>query len=232
MALDDNHPPDVKNDSDETKSQTDPSKQNEGSNPNSQAKNKNWFYRLNPIGWFYRLQPIEKFTALLCTIGLFQGWAFIQSERAFIFPSNIAFDASSFAPEFNAPLIELNIEIQNSGRSPARIYKLTVAVTHELPTNPVYDKGMDYREIAFPPIPPGQKLLRTVDFGLWPGTTARAVSNGDKDFFTFGEIRYGDDFWIWPNRYSRFCFRYFADRLNKTRNAFRACTDPKYTNTD
>lgn len=190
-----------------------------------------YLYRWNPISWFYRLGPIEKFTAALCILGAFQVWAFIQSERAFVFPSNIAF-ADPLDSVLEVMPLELRIEIENSGRSPARIRKLTIAVTHELPPEPEYTHGIDSAQFAFPPIPVNQKISQVIPFSIWPTITARAVGDGNKEFYAFGKIEYGDDYWLWLNRTSNFCFRYIADRADHSKSHFRTCTQPKYTKTD
>ena len=189
--------------------------------------------RLNPTGRFYRLSPIEIFTGVLCVVGALQWWAFVQSERAFVFPSNVAFVDSLDSILIVMPL-DLKIELENSGRSPASIYKLTLAITiDELPPEPPdYTHGIDHAQFAFPPIPVNQKISQVMSFPFWETKIARAVGSGDKNFFVIGRIDYGDDYWIWPNRRSDFCFRYIADRLNHSKSHFRVCTNPKYTKTN
>ena len=103
----------------------------------------------SPVRWFRSLTSIEKFTfvlaiftVLLALVSCLQVWAFIQSERAFLFVLTPKFDGG-FAP--HKPLVLL-ADIKNSGRSTGFIndFNVTlkvVASNDKLPREPKYKKG-------------------------------------------------------------------------------------------
>jgi hypothetical protein len=170
---------------------------------------------------------IALFTALI--LG-FQAYTFMQSERSFVFPSKIAF-VEALAIEKVQP-ISLEIDVHNSGRSPAIIKRLIAFVAHDLPPTPNYEQKSGRLEIAFSPIPPGETIQQRLIFDKWAEDTMIKVRNGQMPFHMFGAIEYADRFTIFRPSRSEFCFVYVADSQDQSKAKFRNCPDPQYTKTD
>ena len=178
-----------------------------------------------PARWFYRLKPVEKFTAVLCAIGVFQVWAFIQSERAFVFPSSVTFVGLA-NDEASQPII-LDVELANYGKNPARIGRLTAFVTTDpLAPYPNYE-AQGRVERAYPPIPPDGKIGEELNASDWAKTTAEQVRDGELPFRIFGQVIYWDDFF--GQRVSDFCYVYIANKSDPSKATFRNCPEPNYT---
>ena len=184
----------------------------------------------NPVRWLCNLKPIELFTAVLCLVGGIQAWAFIQSERAFVFPSHLEFVEPPAISE-SLPIL-LSLDMRNSGRSVAQVSRMVVAVTHQLPPTPNYEKGLDRTEVAFPPVPGNGQTTQQLYFKEWAAQTFREVQNGSRAFYLFGNVIYSDDYWLLGTRSSRFCFVYVANKSDPSKGNFRNCTEPQYTGTE
>jgi hypothetical protein len=173
--------------------------------------------------------PIAVFTAVLCLVGGLQAWAFIQSERAFVFPTHVEF-ASPLAVAEIQPIL-LSLDMRNSGRSAAQISKMIVAVTHQLPPTPNYDNAIDRSVVAFPPIPGNGQITQDLNFKDWNIETMRQVRDGSRAFYLFGSVEYRDDYSWFGKRASRFCFVYIANREDQSKAKFVNCAEPQYTST-
>jgi hypothetical protein len=184
-------------------------------------------FSLGPMCFF--CNPIAVFTAVLCLVGLLQAWAFIQSERAFVFPSHLEF-VSPLAIAETQPIL-LSLDMRNSGRSTAQISKMIVAVTHQLPPTPNYDNAVDRSVVAFPPIPGNGQIAQELNFKDWNIETMRKVRDGSRAFYLFGGAEYTDDYSWFGTRVSRFCFVYIANKDDQSKSKFVNCTEPQYTNT-
>jgi hypothetical protein len=176
------------------------------------------------------LKPIELFTAVLCVVAGVQAWAFIQSERAFVFPFHVQFVAPLAVAEVQP--ISLALEMRNTGRSTAKVSNLVAVVTHQLPQVPNYENGLDRGKFAFPPIPGNGQITQELNFRTWGSKTMIEVRDGSRPFYLFGEITYTDDYSFLSGRSSRFCFAYIANRDDPTKANFRNCLEPQYTGTN
>lgn len=183
-----------------------------------------WLFHQEPIAGFTGWVAI--FTFFLMTAAGFQAWAFVQSERAFVFPTNV---------EFTGPLtptqpLSFNLEIRNSGKSPAFIEELIAVVTHgPLPEVPFYGPMEGRIRIGFSPVTPNGKIIEPLDFGpAWGVETATKVRDGHMAFYLYGRIEYRDDYSLFGPKHSAFCFRYNPER-NGRKASFRNCQERKYT---
>lgn len=115
---------------------------------------------------------VSVFTGCLFFAALVQGWAFIQSERAFVSPS-----AMNFTPPTQSDQSALfNVKIVNSGRSTANIKHHLYAIAAALPPDPVYPVmkdsvlspvvpgGFITFQIKFAPLEPDEIALRSQRF--------------------------------------------------------------------
>jgi hypothetical protein len=189
--------------------------------------------RRKPARKAWHQEPVSLFTALvalftfvLCVVAGIQAWAFIQSERAFLSPSETNF--------VNWPLVErenpllMYLDVRNSGKSTATIEELSLAIAHEIPAIPSYGGGT---KIAFAPIVQGGTSRRTVGFETgWGGETINKINSGELKFYIFGRIKYWDDFsfGFWGPKETRFCFMYVVSK-NTNRSIFQTCPDRAYT---
>jgi hypothetical protein len=183
-----------------------------------------------PLRWLRALKPIDIFTAVLCIVAGFQAWAFVQSERAFVFPSHVEF-VEPLATADVQPIL-LAVDMRNSGRSVAQVSNMVVAVTHELSQTPNYGKGISQQEVAFPPIPGNEQIRQELNFSTWGIQTMGEVRDGLRPFYFFGKVSYSDDYWLFGGRGSRFCFIYNANKKDPSKAAFRNCPQPQFTGTE
>jgi hypothetical protein len=186
-----------------------------------------------PLRWLYQLKPIEKFTVVLCVVGVLQFWSFVKSERAFVFPSTVEFVGLASA-DISQPII-LNVELSNYGRSQARIGKLVAFVTTDpLAPEPNYETPGRV-ERAYPPVPSNGKIAEELNFSNWAKPTAEQVRDGSLPFHVFGRVVYEDDYSkllgisFFGDRDSDFCFVYVANKDDPNKSLFRDCPEPKYT---
>jgi hypothetical protein len=180
-----------------------------------------------------RMIGIEALTLVLCAIGVFQYWAFVISERAFVSadPEGVKF-AQEILP--NVPQFQMTLELNNNGKSPATIEDLRVLISHgPLPEKPDY--GADPKDrFAFPPIVPNGKAKRALSFDIgktgWVESTAMGVKSGTLKFYFYGRVRYHDDYsWrrLFRPRETGFCFIYAPNYPGGP--AFDTCSHPEYT---
>ncbi len=170
---------------------------------------------------------MEKLTFVLCVIGGFQYWAFVQSEQAFVAPTHTDF---AIKDTVGVKLLPMYLELSNSGKSPATIDELRVAITHKLPLERQYGKAPNY---AFPPVMPGGSTKQQLELKFeteWGEKTADAVKTGEMPFYIFGRIKYHDDIrWWWRifgPRVTGFCFIHTP---TSSVASFQTCSEPAYT---
>lgn len=165
-------------------------------------------------------------TALLALISAFQAWAFIKSERAFVYP--VALSVDSIVA--NMP-IESKLLVENKGRSTAEIeeFNTVLAAIGNLPDTPNYVQGgMTTRNS----VAPGSQFLLTVvpsyEFKLDDAHLA-AVREGKIKLYIYGHIAYKDEFSFWPfgSRDTGFCYQ-LAPNKNGTAVNFLLCKEPHY----
>lgn len=186
-----------------------------------------------PARWLYQLSPIEKLTFVLCIVGGLQFWSFVESERAFVFPSTVGFVGLASA-DISQPII-LDLELSNYGRSQARVGKLVAFVTTDpLGQEPNYETPRRV-ERAYPPVPSNGKIGEELNFYNWAKPTAEQVRDGALPFHIFGRVLYEDDyskllgFSFFGERHSDFCFVYVVNKTDLSKSLFRNCPEPKYT---
>ena len=106
-----------------------------------------------PFRWVYRLSPIDKFTFILCLIGIFQVWSFIESERAYLVVDDMSFISSepSNAPDgFTLHMIIRNVGKHTGTTTRIRITSAVFVTRKTLKEFPTYDH--DFVGPAVPPI--------------------------------------------------------------------------------
>lgn len=180
-----------------------------------------------PFVWLYRLDSVGKFTAVLCAIGVFQVYAFIQSERAFVYPT---------AAEFSPPLVVpgpafqgINIEMKNAGKSVAETDFIYAVITHELSPSPQYGIGASGQQqiLAFGPLPGGTSRHRIFRFETgWGDSTTNGMKNGSIRLYLYGFITCRDGFSYFGPKQHGFCFVYVPSR-----SGFETCSERAYTYT-
>lgn len=212
-------------------------REQEKSRPENQQTNKcncldcikqlaNWL--ISPVKWFYRIDPVAKFTFILCFVGAMQVWAFVESERAFIYPwVTLSQNALSVGKQ-----IVVTLNTHNGGHSGAFLVDANVTYSLEpLPKEPHYIRG-DVNAVSGP-LPAGMAvrgetpLHGTDGKPLIPDQTAiDALTNGTIPFYVFGWVKYTDAFsWFGP-KISGFCGKYTPG--HSPDNAFYNCGQPAY----
>jgi hypothetical protein len=177
------------------------------------------------------------FTLALAAFSIFQTYAFIQSERAFVFPTHTEF-VKLATDEISQPII-LNLTLNNHGKSVATIRIVRAFVTKEPLMGDVNFEGGIER--AFSPIPAQGNITQDLNFGNWSKTDAGNVRDGIEPFHILGRIIYGDDYSVlrdrdWApaflkDRLSYFCFVYVHNKSDPSKATFQICPEPKYTHT-
>ena len=179
----------------------------------------------DPVTWFTGVLAI--FTVVLAIFAVIQAFAFIQSERAFVAPTETNF-AVELVPGIK--FLPMTFEIKNSGKSTATIDEVSIAITHDLPNPREYATA---RPFAFPPIVPGGTSKRVLKFETgWGENTNSAVKSGTMKFYFFGFIKYHDEmnemFRFLNKRESGFCFVYVPTGGVKEA-IFETCRELSYT---
>ena len=180
--------------------------------------------------WLGKLGPIGTFTAVLMVIGGFQAWSFVQSERAFVFPTTADF-VLKLTPDTSQLL--MYIDVKNSGKSPATIFELRAAVTHILEPTPTY--GANAVRVAFAPVVGSGEIRQRLNFGGSGGPiTNTAVIEGRMKYYIYGRFTYTDRFskldFFGPME-SQFCFEYIPGGALGAEATFRNCRELAYTYT-
>jgi hypothetical protein len=168
--------------------------------------------------------PVTWFTAILALFTVIQVFAFIESERAFVFPSETSFAKSS---NFDVSPLPMFLYLKNSGKITATIDELIAKITHgPLLQEPDYT-GIGNR-YAFPPVVANGNIRRILRFESgWSKEITEQVFSGAKTFYLYGRIKYHDHFSFLGPKESRFCFVWYASV-----SAFETCSEPAYTSAD
>jgi hypothetical protein len=179
-------------------------------------------------------EPVALFTAVLAlfTIVLtivsgIQAWAFIASERAFV--SIVSPDISRIAdpPDepFAMPLIALD-----SGRSTARVTAFNVTLVNSLPATPQY---VPITSFSITPLMVNipQMLIYRASPGPWLWKFSKAafaeIESGAQKLFIFGYVKYRDDYSVWGDKETGFCFVYIAKPITPN-SKYETCDNQKY----
>jgi hypothetical protein len=196
----------------------------------------NWWP--HPVRWFRSLVSIDKFTfavavftALLVLVTCVQVLAFIRSERA-----SLVVPTPQFIGGFGANKdLMLLVDIKNGGKSTAFIddFKLAVkfvAPKDSLPTEPEYPKA---DEMAPGPILSGAVAkIYDIIHGvhgephliITPSDVER-INSGMLKLYIIGFVAYTDEFTIFGDRQTGFCYRYEPSVPGN----FVNCTECAYT---
>jgi hypothetical protein len=164
------------------------------------------------------------FTLGLATVGIFQIYTSIVSERAFVVPVETNFTNGLVVKE--NPL-EMWIALKNKGKSIASVDVLEVAISHELAAEPRY---LGAQRIAYPPIGPGDTFERPLGFDTgWSQQIIDQLTHGALYLFLYGRVKYRDDFsWFGP-RVNGFCFKYHPHGAASGPHVFEPCRQTAYT---
>lgn len=183
-----------------------------------------------PIRWFYNLDPVSKFTAVLSVIAILQAWAFMESERSFVYPTTANFTAGPLTADDRDR--RLYIVLRNSGKGIAIIEEFNAAVTHNLPTKPIYvGQGTVTQQFTVPPIPSGIEIQHPLNFVIkWGESTSTEIKEGNRAFVLYGKFKYRDSFsWLFGESESGFCFVFDSLSSDSTKSVFRNCVEREYT---
>jgi hypothetical protein len=167
-----------------------------------------------------RLEPVAAFTGTLCLIGIFQGWAFTQSERAFLSISS----ANILSAGAESPLV-IGFELSNGGRSAASGHINYYGRLNKLPEIPEYKNPM---VMTFAPVVPGGVNRPSISVNLPPADIA-AIRNGQQAFFIYGVIYFWDAFTLpFLPKQVGFCLHY-RERDTPPISFFETCPQSAYS---
>src|ERR1035437_5746403 len=171
---------------------------------------------------------VARFTLVLCVVGAFQAWAFITSERAFIYQwTNFV----SPSPLVAGKPITLTNNLRNSGRLGAFIIdvNLTYAFLKEpLPIEPHYQEG--FANAVSGPIPAGTVFKATIALQrndaalILTQPDIDVINNGTFHFYVFGWVKYKDAFSFFRAKKTGFCGVYVPTKSPD--DAFNNCGRP------
>ena len=166
---------------------------------------------------------IAIFTVIIALVGIFQAYAFVKSERAFVIPT--AMDMSPTKITAGVP-VTFMLTVKNSGHSFAIVKYMDIySVPYEaLPAKRPYEAHTAKRR---QPIP--------VD-GTWPSVfsntatqkQADAINGGTTKLYIFGRVIYTDEFSLFGSWETGFCYIYKPNGDPKV-SLFDICPSPAYT---
>ncbi len=176
-----------------------------------------------PARWFFRLRPVEKFTAVLCVIAAFQGWAFIQSERSSLVISDVRFAKDLVANERPTVIIE----IKNTSKSTAFIEDFR-SFGGDSPTIPSPEVVRLEPMNMHPPVAPDVPVHIEIDVPTdFPKEIIDLINRGRYHIWIIGSVEYGDRFKWFGGGKTGFCFYYDPSR-GRGADSFYRCHDPRY----
>jgi hypothetical protein len=169
------------------------------------------------------------FTGVLAVVGIIQAWAFIQSERSFVYAY-----ADSISPNQVTPdqPFQVTIAVRNDGKSEAFIsdFNVTYLLTDKiLPPTPSYQyptafamngpivAGARYDGIMSPKVPNGLPAAFGSDM-------LALLKEGKESFYIFGWVKYSDAFTWFGDKTTGFCGNWRA-----VDNKFYDCGVSAYT---
>ena len=202
-----------------------PQKRQSAKPQNDHAPPRRSFWRRlvdDPITLFTAV--LTAFTGVLMMVGALQAWAFVVSERAFLTVGNFTL---SIVPD--APLAAVFL-VKNTGKSVGSVIDFNIAFSKSLAPKPDYAKPLSGMYIG--PILPGvdnpQIYRPNNNAPLWKLTQTELddIKSGKQQLFIFGFLRYSDDFWLFRDKVTGFCYL-----LNPSTPglAFETCNNPAYT---
>lgn len=169
-----------------------------------------------------RLDWVAKFSGILAIVAILQVWTFVQTQRAFIAPSQFQINAPP-APNNNW---RVRIAFKNNGPSAARNAQIEVAIGLTRDSKPL--SVNEIKELTHPPpkdtpsqeiIPPGKEdsVVMQVTEASWKLVTAK-----QNLLMLWGDVYYSDVFFL-PH-HLQFCYTYDVDdTLNVDAPQFAAC---------
>jgi hypothetical protein len=167
-----------------------------------------------------RLNPVAAFTAVLCLIGGFQVWAFIQSERAFLSISA----ANILSTGNDSPLI-IGFELSNGGRSVATGHINFYSRMRSLPSTPDYSNPLI---MAYSPVVAGGIDRPSINVPL-PSSDIAEIRGGQQPFFIYGIIYFSDVFTFFGPKQVGFCLRFREINAPPVVSFFGTCTESAYS---
>jgi hypothetical protein len=180
----------------------------------------------DPIALFTAVLAI--FTCILTIVGGIQAWAFIASERAFV--SVTSLDLSRIANAADQP-VEIPLVAVDSGRSSARVTAFNVTLMSSLPPKPQY---IPISHFSIKPLMVNtpEILLYRASPGPWLWKLSKAeidkIENGEQKLFIFGYVKYRDDYSLWGDKETGFCFRYIPKPITPNWH-LETCDNEAYT---
>jgi hypothetical protein len=188
-------------------------------------------------GFWGRLvdEPVALFTAVLAlftivltVVGGIQAWAFIASERAFVSITSPDLSRIATAPDqpFEIPLVAVD-----SGRSTARVTAFNVTLMTSLPAKPQY-VPISHFSIKPLMVNTPEILLYRAKPGPWLWKLSKPeidkIENGDQQLFVFGYVKYRDDYSLWGDKETGFCFLYIPKPIAPNWH-YETCDNEGYT---
>jgi len=175
-------------------------------------------------GWVARL------TLVLCLVGTFQAWAFIESERASLAPDAFMF---SPAPAPGKPT-GFVLKVKNGGRSTAWIIDSSMQAVGNLAAEPNYRVVQGGTIAVIVPDQTSQFTFREhkadgVTPIIWTQPDIDKVQHGNVRIILYGFIKYRDDYsFLFGSRRLGFCFQYESGDTPD----FASCADRRYVYPD
>ena len=202
-----------------------PQKRQSGKTQNDHAPRRRGFWRRlvdEPVALFTAVLTV--FTGVLMLVGALQTWAFVVSERAFLTVTNFTLN---IAPD--TPLTAVFV-IKNTGKSVGSIIDFNTAFSTSLPPKPNYVIPLSGTYIG--PILPGadnnQIYRPNANAPLWRLTQPEIdeIKSGKQHLFIFGFVRYSDDYVLFGDKVTGFCYLLNPPVPGLTTET---CNNPAYT---
>jgi hypothetical protein len=196
--------------------------------PRTPATRRRFLGRLfdDPIALFTAF--VALFTCVLTIISGVQAWAFIASERAFVTVARPDLSLIAKAPDqpFQIPLV-----VVNTGRDTAIATGFNVTLMTSLPEKPQYIP-ISHASIKPLMVNTPEILIYRSRPGPWIWKFSKSeidkIENGDPQLFIFGYIKYRDDYSLWGDKETGFCFRYIPKPLIPEAH-YETCDNAAYT---
>jgi hypothetical protein len=173
---------------------------------------------------------VATFTFVLAGVSLIQVWAFIQSERAAIYPYVDRIDPT---PVVSDQPIAIDVTIINNGRAQAFFSEARVAVWAgtSLPNKPDFSKATFVVSGVIPP-----QGRRHVRFGpveeAFNWAQIKEIDNGTAKLWVYGYVTFTDDFSLFGAKSVGFCGIYLPPKLANIAKPpgppIADCLDPNY----
>jgi hypothetical protein len=196
-----------------------------------------WFREMTPearfAGW------VARFTFVLCVVGGFQGWFFIESERAFLVFNDAHF---IYGEPNNLPHgLDMAVTLKNVGKHTATDakfkFKLAVFVIQkQLDPVPQYH---DFNVTVAPIVPDERRTINLLRGSHYTNETkghellphdqvVNGIIDGSIPIRVWGFVEYSEGYFGMRGS-SAFCFEFVAKKNRVLGQRFKTCKNAAYT---